>query len=287
MAGGATIAVGTFGEIIVGHGGAIRPATPGQRTLLLGVAGSAAGFVAVGADGTILRGGPHGLASVESGVAGLLTSVAMSGEDVYVVGAGGTILHGPLDGPLARQASGSERFLSGVASPAAGRAVAVGKGGIILTTQDQGATWTEAQAGTSDLTCVFAEGSVAIAVGAGGTVLRSDGTPFAAVASGTTEDLLAAGGRGAEVWAVGRGGTALRSTDGGTTFAPVDSGVKVDLLGVAVDEAGTTIVGDRGTILVGAGGKLAPVASGTTNALTHVWKNIIVGAGGTVLARQQ
>jgi photosystem II stability/assembly factor-like uncharacterized protein len=127
-------------------------------------------------------------------------------------------------------------------SPDGKTLVAVGQGGVVVRSTDAGATWslasmTAATAATSttagtgpaaptvgiDLQGVaFTDASTVVAVGKGGTILRSSdqGSTFQPVAAPDTRDLGAVwGDPDAKVaLIVGQHGLILRSTDGGQTF---------------------------------------------------------------------
>ncbi len=114
------------------------------------------------------------------------------------------------------------RNVRGVAVVDADTFLAVGDQGSIAITDDAGATWTQRASGTTeDLwdVDVTSEG-IAIAVGAGGTILRSsDGGWSWATRSSTGADLRRVDARsGAPVIAVGLSGTIRRSADAGVTW---------------------------------------------------------------------
>ncbi|WP_434049031.1 MULTISPECIES: WD40/YVTN/BNR-like repeat-containing protein [Sorangium] len=85
-------------------------------------------------------------------------------------------------------------------------------------------------------------GQLAVAVGRGGTIVRTvdDGDAWEAVASGSARDLEAIWGRGDELFAVGGLGLSdvLRSRDGGATWE-VLAEVSGGLRSIWGDEAGT------------------------------------------------
>src|SRR5262249_36692100 len=94
---------------------------------------------------------------------------------------------------------------------------------------------------------------------------------------------------GARVWAVGAAGTILRSDDGGAAWTLVPSGTAADLTGVTGARGGVVGVGAGGPILAATdGATFAPQHSPTEEPLADVWANghgrvFAVGAHGTIL----
>ena len=105
------------------------------------------------------------------------------------------------DGPASETPTSLPALSSVAASPDGGRAIAVGESGTVLTSDDNGETWTECASGTSErLVSVAFDASTAraIAVGRRGTVRTSneDGATWTERASGTSASLS-----GAKDWA--------------------------------------------------------------------------------------
>jgi len=126
------------------------------------------------------------------------------------------------------------------------------------------------------------------AVGAGGTILKFDGTSWSAQASGTTQNLNGVWGSSAtSVWAVGDSGTILKFN--GTSWAAQTSGTTQILYAVwGSDASNVWAVGAGGTILKFNGTAWSAQTSGTTQALNGVWGSSAtsvwaVGVGGTIL----
>lgn len=113
---------------------------------------------------------------------------------------------------------------------------------------DDGITWTHAlTTGGADLTRVSANesGSVVVAVGAGGTVLRSTDagrTWNPAHGIETAEDLRAVVNQGKTWIAAGTHGVILRSTDDGKRWSVVDSHLEVAFLTLFADTGSKTIL---------------------------------------------
>jgi photosystem II stability/assembly factor-like uncharacterized protein len=131
------------------------------------------------------------------------------------------------------------------------RGWAVGEDGLVLATADGGASWAPQTTGTTAALTglAVASPSCLIAVGEGGTVLRSgDGASWAKAASGTEETLnaVAAAGESA-IWAVGATGTRLFSSDGGQTWTATATPGGPTMLAVDVVDAHHGVaVGRRG-----------------------------------------
>ncbi len=105
-----------------------------------------------------------------------------------------------------------------------GNKTAVGKFGLIFSTQDGGKTWQRRPSGTAKtLSAVsFADHEHGFVVGSGGTVLASDdgGAAWRAQNSGTKDQLLGVYALSpAQVFAVGAFGTLLSTSDGGRRWS--------------------------------------------------------------------
>jgi hypothetical protein len=164
------------------------------------------------------------------------------------------------------------------------RVVAVGDAGTVVESLDGGKRFTATEVGGVNLHGVWIGDDGALAVGARGAVARGvAGEPWLLLESPTDADLRAVSGAGGEAIAVGARGTVLVARDG-RRFEPVAAPTAADLLAVTGGPADALIAGERGTLLRG----LVPEESGSRNALTGVWRGggreIVVGAGGTVLA---
>lgn len=171
-------------------------------------------------------------------------------------------------------------------------------GGKFWLTRDGSSTWIELPQPSFTLTDVRVEAGTALtAVGSGGAIAQSsdDGKTWALRYTGVRETLNRVYSLdGKTYWAIGAAGTVLRSDDAGVSWTkqlvPVPS--QAGLLDIQfLDAKNGWIVGEQGTILVTRdGGKVwTPQASGTRKTLHSVqivdirtgW---IVGAEGTLLA---
>ena len=131
---------------------------------------------------------------------------------------------------------------------AAGKFIAVGAGGTLLTSAD-GTTWTAvASQTTRDLRALAFGASTIVAVGAAGTVITSPdaATWTARPAIGAAD--LAAVAFGSQFVAVGRGGAIFTSADA-VTWTAQSSGTTNDLNAVASGNFGYLAVGAAGTNL--------------------------------------
>ncbi|MBC8044412.1 MAG: T9SS type A sorting domain-containing protein, partial [Rhizobacter sp.] len=240
-----------------------RGARKGDGTVSTEGFGSA---VAVGVGGTILRSGDGG---------GTWSSVQSSGNtlnDVASTGNLGTARVGKSDGTVSTEGFGS--------------AVAVGIGGTILRSGNGGESWNAAASGSSatlngvavaddfvlrgarkgDGTLSTEGFGSAVAVGVGGTILRSgDGgeswnAAFARAAKGnvaastnaiTSQNLNAVSFASQSIVVVtGDGGTILRSTDSGASWSIIGSGTAKNLTSVKMINASDGyIAGEIGTLL--------------------------------------
>jgi photosystem II stability/assembly factor-like uncharacterized protein len=128
--------------------------------------------------------------------------------------------------------------------------VAVGGGGVVLRSTDEGNSWTVSRPFGSSIglnALAFVDERVGTVVGGGGMIARTldGGLTWATQESGTTVDLAGVSFVNADVGnAVGAGGTILRTTDGGARWVNQDSGTSVRLKSVwLVDEEEGTAVG--------------------------------------------
>lgn len=129
-----------------------------------------------------------------------------------------------------------------------------GSHGTILRSED-GVDWIRAQTpGIADLSRVSANesGSVLVAVGMGGTLLRSRdaGRTWTAARSAETADLRAVVNQGKTWVAAGANGRILRSTDDARHWTPIESGLGAAFHTLFVDPQTRTILigGDQGLI---------------------------------------
>ncbi|MBI4595455.1 MAG: carboxypeptidase regulatory-like domain-containing protein [Candidatus Tectomicrobia bacterium] len=166
--------------------------------------------------------------------------------------------------------------------------VAVGGGGILLTSPD-GTAWTVRTSGTSyGLSAVSYGNNAFVAVGAEGIILTSpEGISWTARTSGTSNFLYEVAYGNNTFVAVGSWGTILTSPDG-MAWTVETSGTISDLVGVAYGNNTFVAVGNLGTMLTSLDGVTWTVrTSGTSSWLTGVaYGNnsfVAVGAGGKIL----
>ena len=119
------------------------------------------------------------------------------------------------------------------------RQIAVGAGGAILRSTDEGQTWAPLNSGTTaDLYGVsYGDPNNVYAVGANGTILHSPdfGQTWTRQNSGTTATLYQVSGFSSGTFVVGANGTILRAPPSGQTWARQNSGTTADLLDVFAD----------------------------------------------------
>ena len=181
---------------------------------------------------------------------------------------GGRVSESPLLSPA---------LSSVAASPDGSLSIAVGDRGTVLTSDDNGATWTDRTSGSSaELNSVAFDARTgrAIAVGDEGTVLTSDdsGASWTDRTSGSSAELnsVAFDARTGRAIAVGDEGTVLTSDDSGASWTERASGSSAELNSVAFDARTrrAIAVGDEGTVLTSddSGASWTERASGSSSA---------------------
>ena len=132
----------------------------------------------------------------------------------------------------------------------------VGAFGLVLRTADGGKTWTPLLHASDNpkalhLYAVRRIGDAVFIAGEQGTLLKWDGSRFAALASPYAGTLFGLVGNERVVVAHGLRGNVVRSTDGGRSWAAVQTGVPVGLTASAIDANGRiVIVSHAGHVLV-------------------------------------
>ncbi|GAB5536755.1 MAG: photosynthesis system II assembly factor Ycf48 [Rubricoccaceae bacterium] len=132
----------------------------------------------------------------------------------------------------------------------------VGEGGILLSVNETGATWTPISSGTTeDLHDILRVTETDwLIVGSGGLILKSSdgGETWSPRTSGTTATLYGLAGSTGDprVLAVGENGTALESTDAGETWVSRETGTDATLYAAFLRAASSWLVaGAGGTLL--------------------------------------
>jgi len=168
----------------------------------------------------------------------------------WVVGGSGLVLRTNNGGETWSQiATGRVEDLWSVRFSSPERGWIVGEDGLILSTADGGNTWTAQASGTTRaLLGVAVLPTVVIAVGEGGTILRSDGgSSWNAVESPTPAALNAVAVTGKSLCAVGATGTILESTDDGRRWTTLAAVSARDLNSIdPTDSTHAVVVGRRG-----------------------------------------
>src|SRR6516164_5348563 len=105
--------------------------------------------------------------------------------------------------------------------------------GLLLITNDEGATWAQRKMGNAPSlrAIAFLDVNRGLAVGDGGTILATDnaGRTWQPRVSGTTENLTDIQMVGEDGWIAGYDGVILHSADGGKTWSKQKSGVTLSL----------------------------------------------------------
>jgi photosystem II stability/assembly factor-like uncharacterized protein len=130
-----------------------------------------------------------------------------------------------------------------------GRVYAAAERGMVLRSDDRGASWTYAATGYkgSFWTGLALPGGVLLAGGLRGSLYRSvdDGHNWARVATGSKSSITAMAVREGRVVAVGLDGLVLRSTDAGATFSSEVRTDRAALTGVTMTSGGRTVLLSR------------------------------------------
>jgi len=196
-------------------------------------------------------GGGAGWAQQTNPTANDLNAVAgLGASNVFAVGVSGTLLQTTNSGVNWNSlASGTTRTLVGV-SGGGTNLFLVGGGGTVISSTNSGANWATTAFGTeSNLHAVWGTSSANVyAVGAGGTILKWNGTGLSQETSGTTQDLNGIWGAAAnDVWAVGNAGTVAHYN--GTAWSVTTLATAANFRGVWGSAANNVyIVGDTGAV---------------------------------------
>ena len=170
-----------------------------------------------------------------------------------------------------------------------------GETGVVFATSDGGSHWLPQRSATKHLLLggAFANNDRGLIVGAGATIMQSDGGAWLSSAPVNADGvrLNAATLVGNSAWAVGNAGLIIASTNGGRSWSRQRSNVAVDLSDVKfIDAREGWAAGTQGTLLHTNDGGLhwLPEPIGSSPALerlfiidrSHLWA---VGFGGTIL----
>lgn len=253
------VAVGEGGGVVTSANGDVwSPQASGTTNTLNGVAWSGSLLVAVG-DGGVVITSPDGVVwtARNSSTSNALLAVTYTGTQFVAVGARGTVRLSSTGVTWTTGTSGTTTHLRGVAASSSSQMVAVGDSGVLIGSSN-GTAWTLRTSGVSvDLNGVGTNGSVFIAVGAGGRVLKSaDAVNWSSASSPLTGTEL--GGLRAVRWSgeefIATGHLAETGTPGGGTIQSPD-GTTWSLL-VTVAAPPLNVVGATAgqTLLAGVGG---------------------------------
>ncbi|MBX3737116.1 MAG: immunoglobulin domain-containing protein [Candidatus Didemnitutus sp.] len=262
---GRFVAVGSFGTILTSPDGLVwtpRSAAGNQsnlqntaygngRYVIAGQSGNSGRVILTSPDSenwSILTGGPtqnnH------------LLGVSASSNTVVTVGAFGTILSSTDKATWTNRTTANTNQLNDV-HYTLGKFMAVGNSGSIMTSTDEGATWTwhslSAVLGTTGLNGVRYSPLVSrwiVAGGGGGIFTAADGATFTWTrqTTGTSQNLRKVAVSGSLHVVVGSGGTILSSADA-TTWTLRTSGTTSQLNDVAFGNGTWVAVGNTGTVV--------------------------------------
>ncbi len=168
----------------------------------------------------------------------------------------------------------------------AGSALAVGGGGSLLTVDEDRREVRADRFGIDDLRSVVRLPDGAIAVGAGGAVVRQTALGWTPIGGSIADELFGVATGGGSVWIVGAGGASYRNATGG--WDPRPTGTTATLRAVAIPSLDTAIAaGDGGTLLRWTAAGWSPVRADATASFraaavlgAATW---VVGDGGTVV----
>ncbi|MFT3791866.1 MAG: YCF48-related protein [Rudaea sp.] len=220
---------------------------------LFAVAFDGANGVAVGANGDIRESGDGGKTwkAVESPEHAALFGVAFNAKRAIAVGQKGAIVVRDEKGAWSavNQTVSKERLLA--VSMNGATAIAVGSFGALLRSTDGGANWESVAPKWQDYSSDGADPNLyAVHVGADGTVTAAGefGIVARSTDGGATWESRHKGeatlfglkfGANGVGYAVGQDGAVIRTADGGATWNDVDTGVKTNLLAVALAADGS------------------------------------------------
>jgi hypothetical protein len=253
-------AVGTGGTVLHYDGVAWRTLDSGTDAELFGIWGAAPDDVFfAGTGGTILRYDGTTFTPLDAGTTRDLWWLwGSSASDVFAVGYRGIILH--FNGTLWEEmTSGTVQYLYCVWGSAPDDVFAVGGTGTVL--HYDGSAWSPMDAGTNQyLYDVWGRsGSDVYAFGWANTALHYDGSVWTPVPASAPDQILTGWGTDDTVYAVAPAGVILRST--GSSFDLMPSGTTARLVGIwCATPAGCFVVGTGGTILRLPGAERQPYA---------------------------
>ncbi len=281
ITGSATLSINSPTSPARGNSWTIRSFGNSLLGIGLGVGSSGTQFVATGQGGIILT-SPTGTLWTHqtSGTTEYLWDAASSGTKNVVVGSNGTILTSSTGTSWTPQTSGTSHYLWSVAWSGGTQFVAVGEAGTILTSADNGGSWTL----NTSVTGTFSTNNL------NGVTCDNSGN---CVAAGQNNTLLYTSGGGGGIWqqgtlpstmsskylwgvaygtpysigtfvAVGSNGTILYSTNG-TNWTKITSGTSLYLDRVTWSGSQFVAVGQDGIILTSPDGSTWTHQTSDTN----------------------
>lgn len=222
-----------------------------------------------------------------------------SATTIWAAGSNGKIVHSSNNGQSwTLQPTSTSAALQDIAAWDVQRAVAVGNGGVVLTTRDSGMSWVEVTVPRSTIANKLMRvktlpNGVAWAVGEGGVVLRSGdfGVSWSLAMKeedAAWNDIFFVDHHG---WLVGEFGRIKTSSDDGVTWKTIDSPVEASLMAVVFkDKLDGVAVGMEGLVMATRdGGEQWMVVPPVTaeHLFDVIWdgaKWMVTGGNGVVLA---
>ncbi len=286
----------------IGETWTLRNPLPSNEDLT-DVASNGSVHIAVGSQTTVLR-STDGINWTAQNIgltpAQTLTAVEWTGTNFVAVGTAGLVVTSP-DGIAwtMRSVTGGQNLRDLVVQDAGAvvNLIAVGDGGTIYSSDNEGQLWLRRTSNTTQDLAGIVNATIAtvptfIAVGKAGTVLTSiNGAAWTASSIGTADNLNSIAWKGDLAVVVGAAGAAFTSPDG-TAWTPVTSGTANDLLGVSWDGSRFIASGAAGTIRTSTNGSTWAAATVvamadklTRSTLTQPGGlRLMVGGAGTLLS---
>jgi hypothetical protein len=212
---------------------------------------------------------------------------AWDGTNIVMVGTGGAVVSSP-DGVTWTNRGSGVTVTTSLRSIGCGmgKFVAVGDGGVVITSEDSGTNWTAQPAVGLNLKGIACDGTNFVAVGGTGIVATSpDGTNWTFQSSGIPGNLTSvAYGPGHGFVAVSDSGPIYTSPDG-TNWAAQTSGVTISLNGITYGGNLFVVAGSRNVMLSSPDGTNWTIrGSGQGSSSSPTLNSIAYGSGQFVVA---
>ncbi|HEX8546270.1 MAG TPA: YCF48-related protein, partial [Cytophagaceae bacterium] len=223
------------------------PATPNRLNAIANVSGT---LIMGGDEGLILKSSTDGLSPVRSGTTASINTFGIVSGSQVVAATGGQMIGSVNTGESWSATTTFSSSINSIAFSTTMSGVAVGQGGIIMTTSDGGQNWLGLTPTTSQNFNAIATNGMNIMVGQGGAIYR--GISSFAAAKGVDPMNIAGSTlvKGTSIgFAVGAKGTVAKTVDKGKSWKLVPFPSSKNLLGVHFKNAEVgVVVGEGGTI---------------------------------------